>query len=101
MLGADRGDRDRVRVVGFGLPAVAGVEHPCPGGELGGHVDHVFPVGQESLRQRPAGAVAALDRPRPIRPRRDMFAPAAEPTGDHARTVRYLRPDLYYGETDA
>jgi hypothetical protein len=39
-----------VRVVGVGLAAVAGVEHPGPGSELGWDVDHVLAVGQETLR---------------------------------------------------
>ena len=34
----------------------------------------VLPVGDQSLRQRPACAVAALDRPNPLRPRRDVLS---------------------------
>ena len=66
--GADRDDRDRVRVAGVGLAVVAGVEQPDPGGELGRDVDDLLAVLEEPLRQRPAGAVAALDRPDPLRP---------------------------------
>jgi hypothetical protein len=57
-----------VRVVRIGLAVVAGVEQPRAGRELGRHVDHVLAVGQQPLRQRSAGAVAALDRPHPLRP---------------------------------
>ena len=67
-LGADRDDRDRVRVVGVGLAVVAGVEQPDPGGELRRDVDDVLAVVEQPLRQRPAGAVAALDRPDPLGP---------------------------------
>ena len=66
--GADRDDRDRVRVAGVGLAVVAGVEEPDPGRELGRHIDDVLAVLEQPLRQRPAGAVGALDRPDPLRP---------------------------------
>jgi hypothetical protein len=39
--GSNRGDRDRVRVVGIGLAAMTDVQDPGPGGEFRGHVDHV------------------------------------------------------------
>ena len=68
VLGADRGDRDRVRVVGVGLAAVAGVEEPCPGCELGGDIDDAFTGFQQALRQWAAHAEAAFDCPRPVRP---------------------------------
>jgi hypothetical protein len=74
VLGADRDHRDRVRVVCVGLAVVPAIEQPGAGGELGGHVDHRLTVGQQPLRQRPAGAVTALDRPNPLRPGRDVFA---------------------------
>ena len=90
--GADRDHRDRVRVVGVGLAVVAGVEQPGPGRQLRRHVDHVLAVGQQPLRQRPAGAVAALHRPHPVRPRRDVLAHrgvpglvGAEPAGRQHR----------------
>jgi hypothetical protein len=38
VLRADRGDRDRMGVVGVGLAAVPGVQQPYPGGQLGRHV---------------------------------------------------------------
>ena len=66
--GADRDDRDRVGVAGIGLAVVAGVEEPHPGSELGRHVHDVLAGLEEPLRQRPAGAVASLDRPDPLRP---------------------------------
>jgi hypothetical protein len=68
VLGAHGNSGDRVGVVGVGLAVVAGVEEPDPGGELGRHVDHVFPVLKQSLGQGPSGAVAAIDRPNPLRP---------------------------------
>jgi hypothetical protein len=74
VLGADRDHRDRVGVVCVGLAVVPGIEQPGAGGELGGHVDHLLTVGQQPLRQRPAGAVAALDRPHPLRPTGDVLA---------------------------
>ena len=43
-------------------------DHPCPRRQLRRHVDHRFAVGDEPLRQMPADAVAALDRPDAIRP---------------------------------
>jgi hypothetical protein len=59
--------------VGVGLAVVTGVEQPRPGGELGGHIHHVLPVGQQPLRQRTPCTVAALDRPDPVRPGRDVL----------------------------
>ena len=44
------------------------------GAELGRHVDDVLAVGEQPLRQRAAGAVAALDRPDPLPVGRDVFA---------------------------
>jgi len=93
--GADRDRRDRVRVVGVGLAVVPGVEQPGSGRQLGRHVHDVFAVGQEPLRQRPAGAVAAFDRPDPLRPGLDVLAHrgvpdlvGAEPTrGQHRLPV--------------
>jgi hypothetical protein len=48
--------------------ALTGVEHPGPGGQLGRHIQYPFAVGQQPLRERPAGAVRAFDRPDPVRP---------------------------------
>jgi len=48
-----------VGVAGIGLAVVAGGEQPDPGGELGRDIDDVLTVLEESLGQRPAGAVAA------------------------------------------
>ena len=70
--GAHGDHRDGVRVVGVGLAVVPGVEEPDPGGELGGDVDDVLAGLEQPLCQRPAGAVGALDRPRPSRPRLDV-----------------------------
>ena len=63
-----------MRVVGVGLAVVAGVEQPDPGRELRRDVDDLLAVLEESLRQRPAGSVAALDRPDPLRPGRGVLA---------------------------
>jgi len=57
-----------VRVAGVGLAVVAGVEETDPGGELGRDVDDLFAVFEESLRERPPGAVGALDGPDPVGP---------------------------------
>ena len=60
--------------MGVGLAVVAGVEQPDPGGELRRDVDDLLAVLEEPLRQRPAGTVAALDRPDPLRPGLDVLA---------------------------
>jgi hypothetical protein len=79
-VGTDRDHCDRVRVVGIGLPVVAGVKQPGPCRELGRHIDDMFTVGQQPLRQRPARAVAALDRPHPVRPWRYGLAHRGVPS---------------------
>ena len=66
VLGPDRGDRDRVRVVGVGLAAVPGVEQPGSGGELGRDVDDVLAGLEEALRERPADTTGAFDGPHPL-----------------------------------
>jgi hypothetical protein len=55
-----------VRVDGVGLAALAGVEHPRPGGQLRGYVHHDLAVGDQTLSDVLADAVAALDRPDPV-----------------------------------
>ena len=72
--GAHRDHRDGVRVVRVGLAVVPGVQRPGPGRELRRDVDDVLAVGQQPLRQRPAGTVAALHRPRPLGVAGDVFA---------------------------
>ena len=67
--GADQ--RDRVRVGGVGLAALPGREHPRPRGQLRRHVHDVLAVGEQPVGDVPADALAALDRPDPLRPRRD------------------------------
>jgi hypothetical protein len=66
--GATGGDRDRDGVVGVGLAAVAGGQHPHPGSQLGRHVQHLLAVGDQPLGERPADAVRALDRPMSVVP---------------------------------
>jgi hypothetical protein len=62
-LVAQRHYPDRVRVGGVGLAALPGVEHPRPGGQLGRHVDHALPVGQQPRRDRPPDPVRAVHGP--------------------------------------
>jgi hypothetical protein len=54
-------------VGGAGLAALAGVEHPGPGGQFGGDVQHPHSAGQQPLRQRPPDPVGAFHRPHPLR----------------------------------
>jgi hypothetical protein len=68
VLAADGGHRDRVRVVGVGLAAMAGVQESGPGCQLGRDIDHPLAGLQQPLRQRTAHAEAALDCPLPVRP---------------------------------
>ena len=57
-LRADRGNRDRVRVMSVGLPQVPGVEHPEPVGQLRWQVNHVPPSAHKaSARALPAALV--------------------------------------------
>ncbi len=62
--GADQ--RDRMRVGRVGLAALTGREHPGAGRQLRRHVDHLLTVGEQPVRDVPADALAALDRPRPL-----------------------------------
>lgn len=66
--GADRDDRDRVRIERVGLPVVAGVEEPDPAGELGRDIDDLLTGLEQPLGQRSSHAVSAFDRPHPLRP---------------------------------
>ena len=54
--------------VGVGFAVVTGIEQPHPRSQLGWDIDDLLAVLEESLRQRAAGTVAALDRPHPLRP---------------------------------
>jgi hypothetical protein len=58
---------DRVRIDRVGFAAVAGGEHSGLRRELGRHVDHGLPVVDQPVGEVLADAVAALDRPQPIR----------------------------------
>lgn len=69
-----------VGVGGVGLAALAGGEDPGPCRELRRHVDDLLAVGQQSHRDVPANAVAALDRPDPVRP--------ADHRGQHRAVAR-------------
>jgi hypothetical protein len=49
------GDRDRDRIVGIGLAAVADRQHPAPGRPAGRNVQHLFPISdQQAVQQRAA-----------------------------------------------
>jgi len=73
-LGADRDRGHCMSVVGVCLAVVAGVEQPDTGSELGWDVDDPLAVFEESLRKRPAGSVASLNSPDPLRPGPDVLA---------------------------
>jgi hypothetical protein len=64
--GADQ--RHRVRVGGVGLATLTGGEHPRPRRQLRRDVHHLFTVAEQPGGDVPADALAALDRPHPIRP---------------------------------
>jgi hypothetical protein len=64
-----QGDHDdRVRAGSVSLAALAGIEHPGPGGELGRHIQHPLAAGQQPLRQRAADPVRTFHRPDALRP---------------------------------
>ena len=93
-LGTDRDDRYGVRIPGIGLAVVAGVEEPDPGSQLGRHVHHLLARLEEPLCQGSTGAVAALERPDPLRPslcivphRGVAGLVGAEPAGTEQRLV--------------
>ena len=65
---AARGDRHADGVGIVVLAAVAGGQHPYPGGEFGGNVEDVDPVGAQPGRQRRTQAGCAFDRPGRIGP---------------------------------
>jgi hypothetical protein len=94
LLGADGNHGDGVGVGGVGLAAVAGGEHPCSRREFRRHIQHALAVGDEPLRDVPADAVAAFDRPNPPRPpassRQHLLV--AVPVGAEPATAEYLLP---------
>jgi hypothetical protein len=57
-----------VGVGSVGFAALPRGEHPRPGGQLRRHVDDLFAVGEQPMGDVPADALAALDRPDPLRP---------------------------------
>ena len=88
--------------MGVGLAAVAGVEEPCPGCELGGDIDDAFTGFQQPLRQWTAHAEAAFDCPLPFLPsahvlphRREAGLVGGEPAG--TQEVLSLVDDLDRG----
>jgi hypothetical protein len=54
-----------VRVVLVDLP---GIQQPHPRGQLGRHVEHPFPGGDQLLREQMPEPARALHRPAPLRP---------------------------------
>lgn len=66
-LGPQRRYRDRMSIDPVGPAALPGGEHPSPGRQLRGHVQHSLAVGEKPLGDVPANAVAALHRPDPLR----------------------------------
>jgi hypothetical protein len=64
---AQPGQRDRVRIDWIRLSALASGEHPNLRRQLGRHIHDRFTVGDQTLRQMPADAVAPLDGPDSIR----------------------------------
>jgi len=67
-MGAQRGDRDRPRVVRVVLVDLPAVEQPHPGSELGWHIQDTFSGGDQLLRQQLPEPPRSLDRPPPPRP---------------------------------
>ena len=65
-----RRDRDRPGVMGVVLVRVPSLQQPHPGGQLGLHIQHVFPGGDQLPGQQAAQPGGALHRPGPLRPGR-------------------------------
>jgi len=78
--GAQRDDGNGMRV---GLAALSGGEHPGPRRQLRGNVHHRLPVGDQTLREMTAHALAAFHRPQPLRPlaSRGQQLPVTLPVG--------------------
>jgi hypothetical protein len=57
---------DAVSIDRIGFAALTGGEHPSPGGQFRRRVQDGLAVGEQPLRDMPADAVAALDRPVPL-----------------------------------
>ncbi|HEX7269602.1 MAG TPA: hypothetical protein VF256_19560 [Streptosporangiaceae bacterium] len=66
--GAQRRDRHREGIVGIVLIGVPGLQQPHPGGQLGRHIQHLLPGGNQLLGQQMPQPVRALHRPGPLRP---------------------------------
>jgi hypothetical protein len=63
--GADQ--RHRVRVCRVGLSSLPSGEYPCSGRELRWDIHDLLTVAQQPVRDMPADALTALDRPGPLR----------------------------------
>ena len=87
-LVAQRDHHNRVRVRGISLTALAGVEDACPGGQLGGHIQHALSIGQEPLRYRAPDPVSSLNGPDPLRPLTRDFQQLAIAAGLGAEPAR-------------
>ena len=67
-LGAQCRHRDGQGIIGVALAGVLGVQQPHPGGQLGLHIQHPLPGGNQLLGQQAAQPGSALYRPNPVRP---------------------------------
>ena len=83
---------DRVGIGRIGLAALPGREHPRPSRQLGRHVHDVLAVGEEPVRDVPTDALAALDRPHPLRPRRHVLEHRGVALDRRWRTGRRRQP---------
>jgi hypothetical protein len=89
-LGAQRRHGDAVRVDRVGLAALANGEHPRPSGQLRRYIHVRLAVGDQTLGDVPADAVAALDRPDPLR--------IAPPEGEHRLVALPIRAEPAAGQ---
>ena len=63
-----------MRIQRVGLAVVPGVEQPGPRCKFRRNIDNRLPGLEQPLRQRPARATGAFDRPQPGGPHRDVAA---------------------------
>ena len=78
-LRPQRRDRDRQGIVRVVLVRVPGLQQPHPGSELGRHVQHPLPGGDQLLGQQPAQPAGALHRPASAPATAPPTPPAARP----------------------
>ena len=85
--GAQRRDRHREGIVGIVLIGVPGLQQPHPGGQLGRHIQHLLPGGNQLLGQQMPQPVRTLHSPRPA-PATPPPTPAAAPPWDGQASTR-------------